>query len=428
MNSMIDPTLLKRFLSGDATDEEVRQCELFLSDPANLDELSENLDGEALHPKNGDSLLETLRNVGEQTVRFERSESDEAGEMVEQIESLVPASSIGQNELNRVLSPAESEDEIGRIGRYRVIEFIAGGGMGLVFKAEDPDLQRPVCIKVLHPMLATQVDAKARFAREAKAAAKLRNTRIVTVLEVGEHRDIPFLVMQLLDGQSLREKLNFEGSLEPGEAKKLAIQISEGLRYAHGLGFLHRDIKPENIWVTTEGDIKLLDFGLARAVNETTNLTNTGTILGTPSYMSPEQVQGKDLDSRSDLFSVGSVIFEMLTGDSPFGKSNLFSTMMSVANDSLVFPRSNSENSLPVQMVSVVESLLEKSPEDRIVSAEALVTQLESVDLKSDTDLVSKSNRGGSGMRSGWVGLLGGVAGAAFLALALLVYQMNDKG
>lgn len=420
MNAMIDNSLLKRYLAGEASDDEVQQCEAYLGDPANQCEASRESEFGSLPV---DSLVETLRHLGGQTVELD-TDSNSAN-LVERIQSLVPRQSIGPDELDRILSPPESDDEMGQIGHYRVIEFIAGGGMGLVFKAEDVGLQRLVCIKVLHPMLAASADSKARFAREAKAAAKLRNARITTVLDVGEHRELPFLVMELLDGQSLRDKLNSEGSLEPETARKLTVQIAEGLRYAHRLGYLHRDIKPENIWVTPESDIKLLDFGLARAVDETTNLTNTGTILGTPSYMSPEQVQGKELDARSDLFSVGSVLFEMLTGDSPFGKSNLFSTMMSVANDSLEFPKDSAPNAVPSQLTSIIETLLKKSPEDRLASAEVLIAALEGTE---EPDGFAKQAHQGSGINRGWIGLLGGLAGAACVAFAFLLFQLNDKG
>lgn len=420
MNAMIDNSLLKRYLAGEASDDEVQQCEAYLGDPANQDEASRESE---FDPLPDDSLVETLRHLGGQTVELDVDSN--SANLVERIQSLVPSQSIGPDELDRILSPPESDDEIGRIGQYRVIEFIAGGGMGLVFKAEDVGLQRLVCIKVLHPMLAASADSKARFAREAKAAAKLRNARITTVLDVGEHRELPFLVMELLDGQSLRDKLNSEGPLEPETARKLTVQIAEGLRYAHRLGYLHRDIKPENIWVTPESDIKLLDFGLARAVDESTNLTNTGTILGTPSYMSPEQVQGKELDARSDLFSVGSVLFEMLTGDSPFGKSNLFSTMMSVANDSLEFPKDSAPNAVPSQLMSILETLLKKSPEDRLASADALIAALEGTE---EPDGFAKQAHQGSGINRGWIGLTGGLAGAACVAFALFLIQLNDKG
>ena len=417
---MNDPLILSKYLAGNASDEEAQRCEKLLQDSTKLEELIGDLDGSPV----GDSLVETLRNLGNHSTKYDL-EDPSPKSLVEQIQSLVANTPIGQDDFDRVLSPAESSDEIGRIARYRVIEFIASGGMGLVFKAEDSKLNRLVCIKVLNPSLANNNDSVARFAREAQAAAKLRNTRITTVLEFGQHKELPFLVMELLEGQSLRDKINVEGKLAPATARKFTTQIAEGLRYAHQRGYLHRDIKPENIWVTPEGDIKLLDFGLARAFEETTNLTHSGTILGTPTYMSPEQVRGKELDVRSDLFSVGTVLFEMLTGESPFGKSNLFSTMMSVANDTLAFPESTGPNAIPDELKPIVQSLLQKSPEHRLASAEDLIVALNGND---GTVPSLKTGANSSGMNRGVVGLLGGIAGACFLALAFLLYQFNDKG
>ncbi len=416
---MIKPSILSKYLAGDATDEETQLCEEFLQEPGSIEELMGQRDSTPA----GDSLLETLRNLGNRTTQHDR-ENVEPKSLVEQIQSLVASQPVGQEEFDRILSPAESSDEIGRIAHYRVIEFIASGGMGLVFKAEDSRLNRLVCIKVLNPLLATNRDAVARFEREVQSAAKLRNTRITTVLEFGEHKQLPYLVMELLEGQSLRDKLAVEGKLSPAVARKLTIQIAEGLRYAHQRGYLHRDIKPENIWVTPEGDIKLLDFGLARTLETTTNLTQSGMILGTPTYMSPEQIQGKELDEKSDLFSVGTVLFEMVAGESPFGKSNLFSTMMSVANDSLAFPDSTG-NEIPDDLKTVIQSLLQKSPEDRLESSDQLIAALNSED---GTVLMPKTEAKKSRMSPVFTSLIGGVVGAACLAFSFLLYQINDKG
>lgn len=417
---MIKPTILSRYLAGDATDEESQLCEELLNEPRSV----EHLIGELEANPTDDSLLETLRNLENHSTQF-NLENAEPKSLVEQIQSLVANQSVGQDDFDRFLAPPESSDEIGRIAHYRVVEFIASGGMGLVFKAEDSKLNRMVCIKVLKPSLATNRGAVARFEREVQAAARLRNTRITTVLEFGEHKEVPYLVMELLEGQSLRDKLTIEGKFAPEVARKLTIQIAEGLRYAHQRGYLHRDIKPENIWVTPEGDVKLLDFGLTRSFEGTTNLTHSGTILGTPTYMSPEQVQGKELDAKSDLFSVGTVLFEMLTGESPFGKSNLFSTMMSVANDAITFPETTDPNSIPEDLQQLIHSLLKKSPEDRMESADQLITALTSEDGAA---LISKTRSKKSPISLVSVGLVGGVVGACCLALAFALYQFNDKG
>ena len=203
------------------------------------------------------------------------------------------------------MDSAKTPEELGRIGKYRVTEFIAAGGTGLVFKAEDTELSRLVCIKVMHPALAMK---RIRFERESKAAAKLRSERIVTLFDIGVQRELPFIVMQLLDGESLRNKLARVGKFSSQQTIHYLKQIAEGLRHAHACGIVHRDIKPDNFWITPEDDVKLLDFGLARALDESAHLTTSGGLLGTPNYMSPEQIQGETVDSRSDLFSVGIVL------------------------------------------------------------------------------------------------------------------------
>ena len=412
MNAMIDPELLKKFLDGQTNEEESRRCEEYLADENN--QLPFGLNSN-FTDENG--FVRTLQDTSKQ-----HKTQTHIVDLVEKIQKIVPRKAIGREELTRILSPPESPDEIGRIGEYRVIEFIASGGMGLVFKAEDPELARAVCIKVLHPLLAANPEPKERFERESMAAAKLRSDRIVTVFAVGEHRGLPYLVMQLLSGQSLRELLETEQP-SPTETKKIVKQIAEGLRYAHELGYLHRDIKPENIWITSEGDAKILDFGLARVTTETNHLTNTGTILGTPSYMSPEQIQGAEVDERSDLFSLGSVLYEMLLGKCPFTKSNLFSTMMSIANETLPLPEADQSRTIPAQMLPIVTGLLEKDPTDRIANADALIQQLDSIDETSDKPKPKSSDR-----KAGLIATFCLIACAAFFAFALLVYQNGNKG
>ncbi|MEM9942257.1 MAG: serine/threonine-protein kinase, partial [Planctomycetota bacterium] len=231
MNETMDPEILQRFLNGNATEDEAQLCESFLKTATDI---SPDLG-------RSNSLLDTLNNLsGEQTL-------SPLDDLIEKIQSVGPKKSIGQEELDRVLGPAESDFELGTIGRYKIIEFVAGGGMGLVFKAEDPRLGRLVCLKILHPIMASNEEAKTRFAREAKSASKLKNDRIVTVLDLGEHRELPFLVMQLLDGKSLRQAIDSDPDMDHDNVRDICRQIAEGLDYAHSKGILHRDIKPENI-------------------------------------------------------------------------------------------------------------------------------------------------------------------------------------
>ena len=416
--------MLGRFLNGDANEEEFKLCETLLEDANTV--VDEHQFASC------DPLVASLR--ARQTPQ--RDEYANTGELVQRIEGFVMRQSIGREDLERLLDEPQHPDELGRIGKYGVIEFIAAGGMGLVFKAEDTELNRLVCIKIMHPALALKPDAKLRFERESRAAARLRSERIVTLLDIGIQRDLPYIVMQLLDGESLRSKLSREGKLPAELAVHYVIQIAEGLRHAHAMGILHRDIKPDNIWVTPEGDIKLLDFGLARPLDEAGNLTTTGGLIGTPQYMSPEQIQGQTLDARSDLFSVGVVLFEMLTGSLPFQKNNLFSTMIAITNDSVSLPPSELASEIVPHVESILHSLLKKNADERIQSARELIEQLsdlESLRSASLSPAVPQTKLNAAGARRSNSGrmpcvLAGLVGGLCTMLLGILVVQTTNKG
>ena len=209
-------------------------------------------------------------------------------------------------------------DALGRVGAYEVIAVLGHGGMGVVLKGWDPRLHRPVAIKLLAPQLATHPTARARFEREARAAAALRHPNVVAVHETAEQGGVPYLVMEFVDGQSLLDRVR-ANPLDLPTLARYARQVVDGLVAVHEKGIVHRDVKPSNILIEADSErVVLTDFGLALVCREESDLTAAGNVLGTPAYMSPEQLRGERADARSDLFSLGCVLYAMAVGRSPF--------------------------------------------------------------------------------------------------------------
>jgi len=259
------------------------------------------------------------------------------------------------------------------VSHYRIVEKIGAGGMGEVYLAEDTELKRQVALKFLPLHLVSDEDLKARFKREAQAAAALEHPNIVTVYEVSEHQGRPYIVMQYLERQSLREVIEVK-TLSLKKIIDLAIQICEGLSKAHQAGIIHRDIKPSNIVIDADGRPKILDFGLA-VIRGGEHLTKTGSTLGTVRYMSPEQAQGENIDHRSDLFSLGVVLYELITGQSPFARENDVATVqaiMSATPEPLAKYRAN----VPDELQRIVSKLLEKDPAYRYQTAAGVASDL----------------------------------------------------
>lgn len=269
-----------------------------------------------------------------------------------------------------------------RLGPYEVDSLIAAGGMGAVYRARDTRLDREVALKVLVPNATIDSARLARFSQEAKTTALLSHPNIVAVYDVGLEQGVPFVVSELLHGETLRARMR-EGPRPVREAIRYAIEIARGLSAAHHLGVVHRDLKPENIFITEDERLKILDFGLAKCRNETLGVpgedpsisTQPGTILGTVGYMSPEQVRGGSTDARSDLFSLGVILHEMISGTAPFRGNSAVETLYSILKDDAP-PLAPREGITP-EVEHVVRHCLEKQPGARFQSARDLVFVLE---------------------------------------------------
>lgn len=295
---------------------------------------------------------------------------DDAGSFLEH-----PATPVGTADNFDFLEPADKAGCIGRLGYYEVIDVIGRGGMGIVFRALDPRLNRIVAIKVLAPELAANPLARRRFLREAQAAAAVSHPHVVTIHAVDEAK-LPYLVMECIVGQSLQQKLDQVGPLRLTEILRIGSQIAEGLAAAHRQGLIHRDIKPANILLENGVErVKITDFGLARAADDAA-ITRTGEVSGTPQYMSPEQAHGDKVDPRSDLFSLGCVLYAMCTGRSPFRADSVAAAIRRVCDDT---PRPIAEINaeIPVWLIDLVDILLAKQPEERFQTAEEVAVALE---------------------------------------------------
>jgi WD40 repeat protein/serine/threonine protein kinase len=275
------------------------------------------------------------------------------------------------------LAPGQSADEIGRLGGYRVLKVLGKGGMGVVFLAEDIDLDRKVALKVMLPKIAANPSANQRFLREARAAARLKCDHIVTIYQIGEDRGVPFLAMELLEGEPLDQVLRSGKQIGFEKIIQIGLDVARGLATAHEKGLVHRDIKPGNLWLeASKGRVKILDFGLARQQqNNEGHLTASGAILGTPAYMSPEQARGDKIDARTDLFSLGGVLYHLVTGRQPFQGSNIMALLTALAVTEPI-PIQQLNPSAPHELARLIHKLLSKDMSARFFSAAEVVAAL----------------------------------------------------
>jgi serine/threonine protein kinase len=266
------------------------------------------------------------------------------------------------------LIPSEQPGSLGRVGHYEVQEVIGRGGMGMVLRAFDERLHRVVAIKVMAAQLATNVNARKRFTREAQAAAAVSHDHIVTIHAVEETNGLAYLVMQFVSGLSLQERLDRRGPLELKEILRIGMQTAAGLAAAHTQGLIHRDIKPANILLENGVErVKITDFGLARAVADA-SLTQSGVVAGTPQYMSPEQARGEAVDQRTDLFSLGSVLYAMCTGRPPFRADSSVAVLKRVCEDTPSLIHETNPD-IPAWLIALIAKLHAKDPADRYQAA-----------------------------------------------------------
>jgi serine/threonine protein kinase len=260
-----------------------------------------------------------------------------------------------------------------------VLKILGAGGMGVVYLAEDLQLQRRVALKVMLPTLAVSPSNRERFLREARAAAAIEHEHIVPIFQVGEDRGVPYLAMPFLKGETLEDRLQREGALPVSEVLRIGRETAEGLAAAQERQLIHRDIKPANLLLEGDkGRVKILDFGLARGASDNAHLTQQGAIIGTPAYMAPEQAGSKPVDGRADLFSLGCVLYRMATGQLPFQGEDTLSTLMAVASHRPVPPQ-QLEPRLPFPLDQLILRLLEKAPDRRASSAREVVAALEAI-------------------------------------------------
>jgi len=310
--------------------------------------------------------------------------------------SAVPASGYA------FLEPPNQSGCLGRLGSCRIVKELGAGGMGIVFLAEDTVLNRRVAIKVMRPEIAARPGARERFLREARAAAALEHQHIVPIYQVGEASGaVPFIVMPFLAGESLADRLQRDGALPIAEVLRIGRETARGLAAAHAVGLIHRDIKPDNLWLydpsytdsaAQRGQVKILDFGLARdRTGAEIELTQPGALLGTPAYMSPEQSDGKPVDTRSDLFSLGCVLYQAATGQRAFQGKTLTAVLRAIADDQPVPPHVVRPE-VPLPLSDLIMKLLAKSPDDRTASAREVAGALHDIEGKAPMpDTVSES-------------------------------------
>ena len=361
------------FLLGKLEPSQVATCEQHLNDCKPCGDTIRGLDA-------SDTISGLASNSKQSSADDDKQDSDQlvVKMLIDKMQEMQPArSSSGKqaatspsraDEVINLLQPMGSSDSIGQLAHYEIQELLGVGATSVVFRARDEQLHRDVALKVLRPSLGE--GARERFLAEARAAAALNHENVTTIYQVATEGHLAYMAQQWLPGETLEARLERDPELEIEEIKSISLQVANGLAAAHSKNLIHRDIKPANIWIDSERNRAIiLDFGLVRVADDETQMTETGMIAGTPNYMSPEQTRGCEVDSRSDLFSLGCVMYRMCTGRLPFQAGNTLATLQAIQNDSSPPPR-HLNTQIPAEISELVMMLLNKNVEGRPRSAD----------------------------------------------------------
>lgn len=310
------------------------------------------------------------------------------------------------------------------IGRFHLIEEIGEGAMSIVYKAFDPEINRTLAIKLLRGEVARNSEYRYRFLQEAKAAGKLTHPNIVTIFDVGEVEQGPYIAMEFLEGRTLEQMMESKTPISVREAVVYGIQLAEALDYSHNRGIVHRDVKPGNIISPDDGHtIRITDFGIAHVDSPNKeHRTRMGAVLGTPQYMSPEQVEGFPVDGRSDLFSLGVILYQLITGEKPFASETLTSLLMKIVQEDPA-PIEDKTGEVPQSLKKIIEKLLNKKPEQRFQTGKDLATELRSVVHEIDEKQQHLSESKILPLRIKWTAIMASVVSIAMILGSSLVYQ-----
>jgi serine/threonine-protein kinase len=271
-----------------------------------------------------------------------------------------------------------------RIGHYKILQIVGMGGMGTIYKAVQEPLNRIVALKVLPPQLSINEELSKRFEIEAKAISLLQHQNIVSIYEYGEENGYRFFAMQYIDGENLERRIHGKKNMQISEIIDISKQICRGLRYAHAQNVIHRDIKPQNILIDKQNIVRISDFGIAK-IFSAQDITLTGVTVGTPEYMSPEQAEGKDVDAQSDIYSLGIVMYEMLTKTPPFLGNNPIAIAYKHVHE-IPIPPSVKRRDIPKRLELIILKALKKEKKDRYSSVNEMLEHLDSVDINETVD------------------------------------------